>query len=130
MKKVLAIMLDAAEPTLIEKWMEDGSLPNLKRLSEQGIYGRLASVAETLSESAPFSFYTGRNPASHGAHCYAVFDKETMKFKAPGLDWMPMRPFWRAFQAGGPRAIILDAANSPALEPFNGLEITGWGSHD
>ncbi len=130
MRKILAIVLDAAEPTLIEKWMEDGSLPNLKRLKLKGAYGRLNSVAGWLAEAVPYCFYTGRNPASHGAHCYVMFEKETMKFRPPGPDWLPIRPFWRDFQAGGPRAVVLDVSNGPAPEPFNGVEIAGWATHD
>ena len=130
MRKILAIVLDAAEPSLIEKWMDDGSLPNLKRLKDQGAYGRLASVAGWLAEAVPYSFYTGRNPASHGAHCYVMFQKETMKFRPPGPDWLPIRPFWRNFREGGPRTIALDVSNCYAPEPFNGLEIAGWATHD
>jgi predicted AlkP superfamily phosphohydrolase/phosphomutase len=38
---VIAIGLDAVEPSLLEKWMSQGYLKNLSRLREQGIYGRL-----------------------------------------------------------------------------------------
>ncbi len=130
MTRILAIVLDAAEPSLIEKWIEDGNLPNLKRLQQQGAYGRLESVAGWLAEAVPYCFYTGRNPASHGAHCYVMFQKETMKFRPPGMDWLPIRPFWRNFKKGGPRAIVLDVSNGPALEPFNGIEIAGWATQD
>ena len=40
-KPVIAIGLDAADPTLIEPWIESGDLPNLRALSEQGTYSRL-----------------------------------------------------------------------------------------
>jgi len=130
MRKVMTIVLDAADPSLIEKWMDDGSLPNLKRLKEQGAYGRLAPISGWLAEAVPYSFYTGQGPASHGAHCYVMFQKETMKFRPPGPDWLPMRPFWRNFQKGGPRAIVLDVSNCYGPEPFNGLEIAGWATHD
>ena len=129
MRRILAIVLDAAEPSLIEQWMDDGSLPNLKRLREQGMHGRLDSVGGGLEEAVPYCFYTGQNPASHGAHSYVMFQKETMKFRSPGPDWLPMRPFWRRFREGGPRAIVLDVSNCYPPEPFNGLEISGWATH-
>ena len=38
---VLALALDASEWTLIERWARDGTMPNLKRLYEQGARCRL-----------------------------------------------------------------------------------------
>ena len=34
--KVLFIGLDSAEPSLIEKWLKNGDLPNLKKLFDRG----------------------------------------------------------------------------------------------
>lgn len=130
MRKILAIELDAAPPDLIEKWTQDGSLPTLKRLRASGRYGRLASVAEWLTEAMPYSMYGGRNPAESGLHCYAMWQPETMTMRPPAADWLPYQPFWRAFGPGGPRAIVLDASNVYAVEPFNGAEILGWATHD
>lgn len=130
MKKVLAIVLDAADPGLIEKWTADGSLPNLKRLRERGAYGRLASAAENLLEAVPYTFVSGRNPASHGAQGYATWQAESMTFRPPGPDWLPLVPFWRSLPSDGPRSIVLDVSNIYPLAPFNGIEIVGWASHD
>ncbi len=130
MKRILALELDAASPELIERWTDDGSLPNLKRLRAQGAYGRLESVAEWLAEATPYAFYTGLNPAVTALHCYTMWEKETMKVRPPGKDWLPYQPFWRSFKAGGPRSIVLDASNVYAPEPFNGLEVVGWATHD
>ena len=44
-RRLLAIGLDAAEPSLIERWIADGTLPNLRRLRQAGAYRRLASSA-------------------------------------------------------------------------------------
>jgi predicted AlkP superfamily phosphohydrolase/phosphomutase len=130
MRQVLVLVLDAASPELIEKWTEDGTLPNLRRLRQAGQYGRIASVAEWLAEATPYAFYSGRNPAATGLHCYAMWHMQNMTIRPPSKDWLPYLPFWRAFQANGPRAIVLDASNVYAPEPFNGSEIIGWATHD
>ncbi|MBL8077989.1 MAG: alkaline phosphatase family protein [Anaerolineales bacterium] len=130
MKKVLALVLDAADPALIERWIKTGDLPNLQRMQEHGMYGRVTSYAEWLAEATPFAFYTGQSPASHGVHCYVMWDAETMKLRPPSPDWLPIRPFWRRFSEGGPRAVVLDVSNSYTPEPFHGVEIVGWATHD
>jgi len=130
MQKVLALVLDAASPDLLEKWTDDNSLPNLRRLRRNGAYGRLASVAEFLAEAAPYAFFSGRNPAATGLHFYAMWDQQTMQVRPPGPDWIPFQPFWRTFQEAGPRAVVLDPSNVYAPEPFHGVEVIGWATHD
>jgi predicted AlkP superfamily phosphohydrolase/phosphomutase len=130
MKRVLALLLDAASPDLIEKWTDDGSLPNLRCLREGGAYGRLGSVAEWLAEGTHYAFHMGRNPGATGLAGYAVWQKATMRSRTPALDWLPFTPFWRAFRDRDPRAVVVDPANVYAPEPFNGVEIIGWAAHD
>lgn len=128
--KTFVLVLDAADLHLVEKWLDDGSLPVLKQLREKSIFIKLDSVAENLSEAVPFTFYSGRNPASHGALGYANWQQETMQFVPPSPSWLPLQPFWRAFSEDGPRAIVLDPSNTYAPTPFNGIEVLGWASHD
>jgi predicted AlkP superfamily phosphohydrolase/phosphomutase len=130
MTRVLAILLDAASPDLIEKWTDDGSLPNLKRLRKEGAYGRLDSVAEWLSEATHYVYHTGANPGATALAGYSIWDKETMQNRLPAADWRPFTPFWRTFREGGPRAVVVDPASVYAPEAFNGVEIIGWASHD
>jgi len=130
MKRILAIVLDAAAPELIEQWTDDNSLPNLRQLREKGAYGRLRSVAEFLAEAAPYAFFTGRNPAATGLHFYAMWDRESMQVRPPDRDWLAYEPFWRTFRGAGPRAVVLDPSNVYPPEPFNGAEIIGWATHD
>ena len=40
-KSTIVLGLDAAEPRLIEKWMAAGHLPNLRKIGQEGTYGRL-----------------------------------------------------------------------------------------
>lgn len=42
---------------------------------------------------------------------------------------LPVRPFWRALGAGR-RVVALDIPQAYAPEPFDGVEVLGWASHD
>ena len=70
---VLMIGIDAAEISLVRKWMHDGSLPNLRALRDRGAFGRLQSTARWLVGSPWPSFYTGTTPADHGMYHYLVW---------------------------------------------------------
>lgn len=128
--RVLMIGLDAAEPTLIEKWMDSGYLPNLRRLRAGGCYGRLTSPAKWLPASPWPTFFTGTTPAEHGYYYHLQWRPELMTLTRPSADWLPMRPFWRQPSFADRRVIALDVPLTYAPERFNGVEICGLGTHD
>ena len=61
-KGVFCIGLDGATFDLIDPWIREGKLPNLKRFMEEGTRGVLRSVIHPFSPQAWGSFMTGVNP--------------------------------------------------------------------
>ena len=61
--RVLAIGIDAAEPTLVRQLLERGDLPVLRGLAAEGVWGRATSPAAIASGAVWPSFLTGRAPA-------------------------------------------------------------------
>jgi predicted AlkP superfamily phosphohydrolase/phosphomutase len=56
---------DGMEPTLLEKYMAEGKLPNFARLKKEGTYRRLETTTPAISPVAWSSFMTGCHPAKH-----------------------------------------------------------------
>lgn len=129
-KRVLVIALDAAEPRLIERWTADGSLPTLKRLREQGVYGRLSSSADWLGGSPWPTFYTSQTPAEHGFYSYLAWRPGEMASVRPTPDYLPMAPFWYSLSAQGPRVIAIDIPLTYEPKPFNGVQVSNWATHE
>ncbi len=127
---VLMIGIDAAEISLVRKWMHDGSLPNLRALRERGAFGRLQSTARWLVGSPWPSFYTGTTPADHGMYHYLVWRQERMTHERPSPEWMPLQPFWRRIAASGRKVVAIDVPLAYSPEPFPGVEISGWATHE
>jgi predicted AlkP superfamily phosphohydrolase/phosphomutase len=127
---VLMIALDAAEPRLVEQWIDDGTLPNLKSLRARGIYGRLASTADWLAGSPWPTFYTGTTPDVHGLYNFMQWRADQMGHIRISPNWLPIRPFWRDLSKNGRRVVAIDLPLAFPPEPFNGLEISGWATHD
>ena len=130
MTRVLAIGFDAGDYRLLEKWMNDGSLPNLKRLRDVGAFGVLASTSDLLSGSAWFTFQTGMSPANHGMYNYLAWRQEKMTAEIPKREWATWPIFWRSFDENAPRAIVVDVPLVNEPQPFNGIEVIGWSTHD
>jgi predicted AlkP superfamily phosphohydrolase/phosphomutase len=128
-RRLLLIGLDAADIELVDRWTTDGTLPALAALRREGMWGPLATSARYLTGSPWPTFYTGQPCSEHGIYHDFQWRYERMEFAAPASDWLPVRPFWRAIE-GDVFAIAHDVPMTPGTEPFNGIETTGWGSHD
>ena len=128
--RVLMIALDAAEPTLVERWMNEGRLPNLRRLRDGGGHGRLRSSADWLAGSPWPTFHTGTTPGEHGMYHFVQWHPKRMTFVRPSSDWLPLRPFWRDAADRGRRVIAIDLPLTYPPQPLNGIEISGWCNDD
>jgi len=124
------IGLDAADADLVERWSDDGTLPNLARLRARGSYGRL-SGPDDVSLGPPWpSFYTGTPTSVHGLYTYVIWSPDRMTEIRPDPEVIPLEPFWRGFAPGGPRVVAMDVPLVYAPRPFHGVEVTGWGTHE
>ncbi len=63
--RVIVLGFDGIDSDLVEMWMQDGSLPNMQRLREQGSYAPLESANPPQSPVSWSSFATGTNPGKH-----------------------------------------------------------------
>ena len=127
---VLIISLDAAETTLIQKWMADGSLPNLSALRQRGSFGNLQTAADWLVSSPWPDVYTGTGVQEHGFSHYLVWRPDKMVSERPKSDWMPMKPFWRQLGEEGLRVVAVDIPNTYPPEGFDGVEVSSWSTSE
>jgi predicted AlkP superfamily phosphohydrolase/phosphomutase len=128
-RPVLMIGVDAAEITLVERWMAEGILPQLRALCERSTCVRLGSTAQWLVGSPWPSFYTGTTPADHGLYHYLQWRPERMIAARPAPDWLPLQPFWRDIAAHR-RVVAIDIPLTYAPGAFGGVEVCGWASHE
>ena len=67
-KKVLLIGWDAADWKVIHPLMDQGWMPSLKSLVENGVSGKMATLDPPLSPMLWTSIATGKRPFKHGIH--------------------------------------------------------------
>src|SRR4030067_3863505 len=73
--KVIVVGLDGATFTLLQPLMDEGKMPNLRKIIGNGASGILHSTHPPLTAPAWSSFATGKNPGKHGAHDFVVRNK-------------------------------------------------------
>jgi predicted AlkP superfamily phosphohydrolase/phosphomutase len=75
--RLVILGLDGMEPTLAEKFMAEGKLPNLARLKKEGAYSRLKTTTPAISPVAWSSFMTGSEPSKHNIFDFLSRDPRT-----------------------------------------------------
>jgi predicted AlkP superfamily phosphohydrolase/phosphomutase len=76
-KRLIVVGLDGQDPTLTDRFLKEGKLPNFQRLAEQGCYHRLATTFPSVSPVAWSSFSTGTHPARHNIFDFLDRDRRT-----------------------------------------------------
>ena len=76
-KRLIVVGLDGQEPTLTDRYMREGKLPNFRRLAEMGSYARLTTTFPSVSPVAWSSFSTGTNPGRHNIFDFLDRDRRT-----------------------------------------------------
>ena len=76
-RRAVIIGLDGLEPSLAERYMDEGLLPNLAKLRKAGSYARLQTTTPAISPVAWSSFMTGSAPAKHNIFDFLSRDPKT-----------------------------------------------------
>jgi predicted AlkP superfamily phosphohydrolase/phosphomutase len=123
MSKTLIIGLDGATFDLLRPWAEQGKLPNLQRLMEQGTWSPLESTLPPMTSPAWPSFATGKYPSKHG-----VFDFVSARqgnFNIVNATAIDAAPLWDLLSAQGKRVGVINVPVTYPPHPVNGFMISG-----
>jgi predicted AlkP superfamily phosphohydrolase/phosphomutase len=77
-QKLVVLGFDGMDPRLVQKWMDEGKLPNMKKLSSAtGGVHRLETTHSPESPTAWASFATGMNAGKHNIYDFLIRDTNT-----------------------------------------------------
>lgn len=75
--KVVVLGFDGVDPDLVKRYMLEGALPNIARLSREGTFQELGTTNPPESPVSWASFATGTNPGKHGIFDFLKRDPNT-----------------------------------------------------
>lgn len=152
--QVVIIGLDGMEPTLVEKFMNEGKLPHFSKLKNTGVYKKLATTIPSISPVAWSSFMTGCHPAKHNIFDFLSRNPQTYlpdlssaqisgpkKFLSLGKYKIPLSkpvikglrksiPFWKILGQNGIFSTILRIPITFPPEKFYGHLVSGMCAPD
>ncbi|MEO1153537.1 MAG: alkaline phosphatase family protein [Pseudomonadota bacterium] len=125
---LIVLGLDAADPALLETWIDAGHLPNLEAIINRGAYGRLETFDWYRAELPWTTFLTGAAPEETGYWApikYSPLDSKCRHIYAFDYDKFP--PFY-ARSPKNKRMAIFDMPQAPIAD-IDGVQVLAWGTH-
>ena len=126
--RVLAIGFDSAEPTVVEKYIDAGYLPTLRRLRDTGAYGRLENFDVFSAETPWTTFATGCSPQKLGywSPLRLAKGRYAMETRA-AYEYTEVPPFYALGDKA--RVAVFDVPQVRIVPGVNGIQVGAWGAH-
>jgi predicted AlkP superfamily phosphohydrolase/phosphomutase len=123
---VVVIGLDAADPVLLEQWIDEGKLPCLARLRASGAYARLTNFDISRAEACNTTFLTGCSPWRHGHWSPFRFlpDYGVTEIQYEFGEYPPFYALGDRY-----RVAVFDMPQTKLTDRLNGIQVLGWGAH-
>ena len=128
MNRFLLIGIDGAEPALIEPWMDDGRLPHLARLRDDGTYLRLASTTPPATFPAWTTCVTGVGPGKHGVFDFTQMQQGQYALRFVNSTHRRAPALWNVLSDASKRVGVLGVPATYPPEAVNGFMVSGFDS--
>jgi len=141
-KKVIILGIDAMDPKITERLIQEGKLPNLSYLKTNGTYLHLATTIPAESVVAWTSFATGLNPGSHGIFDfimrnpknylpYLSLNEISTEMQEPKIQIRRKgKVFWNILSQNKIPCFIFFCPNTFPAQPILGKILSGMGVPD
>jgi predicted AlkP superfamily phosphohydrolase/phosphomutase len=119
------IGLDGATFRLIGPWVNEGKLPVLGKLMEEGAWGDLESTIHPLSPQAWASFMTGKNPGKHGIFEFVDHEPNSYAIRYVNGGSVRGQKLWELLSDAGKRVCVINVPFTYPPDRVNGYLIAG-----
>jgi predicted AlkP superfamily phosphohydrolase/phosphomutase len=127
-RRLLVVIWEAAEKALVQRLLDEGRLPTLSVLVDDGGLLDVEGPHEQLTGALWPTFVTGTEPEVHGAISEWRWHPDEMRLRRySGAD---LRPFWTGLSAQGLSIGLVDVPFEAPGDVGAGFRVIEWGAHD
>ena len=124
--QVVVIGLDCAEPSLLFERFAD-RLPNLTRLRDRGVWGKLRSCDPPITVPAWMSMMSSKDPGTLGYYGFRNRADRSYEKMTTATSLAVHEPLlWDFLGAAGKRVILIGVPQTYPPRPVNGLMVTDF----
>ncbi|MFN7995719.1 MAG: alkaline phosphatase family protein [Bryobacteraceae bacterium] len=122
--KVLLVGWDAADWKVIYPLMAAGKMPNIERLTANGVAGQIATLHPPLSPMLWTSIATGKRPFKHGIHGFSEPTRDGRGIRPVTNLSRKSKALWNILNQNGLRSMVIGWWPSHPAEPINGVMVS------
>jgi predicted AlkP superfamily phosphohydrolase/phosphomutase len=129
--KILVAGYPGMEPTLVDRFMADGTMPTFAELARSGRSFELENSMDHLPDATWPEIYTGRDGVELGWYRFPtqLFAGDTEP-RTVRLDDFDLTAYWDHASAAGRLVAALDVPYTGSSPDINGIVLREWGTHD
>lgn len=124
-KKMLVVGLDGACWSLIDDWVRQGELPNIKKLKEEGTWGDLESCVPPITSPAWKCYSTGKNPGKLGVFWWENIDMGNKSAISPSSKSYKSKELWDCLNEEGFRTGVIGMPTTYPPKRIDGFMVCG-----
>jgi predicted AlkP superfamily phosphohydrolase/phosphomutase len=124
----IALGLDGATWDMLDGWIDDGRLPALERVVEEGCRATLESVVPPVTCPAWKCYSTGKNPGDLGVFWWAMWDRDGGRIVTPNHHSFRSADLWDYLGDAGYRSAVLNMPTTYPPKPLEGIMVSGFGA--
>jgi predicted AlkP superfamily phosphohydrolase/phosphomutase len=122
--RMIVVGLDGMPFGLMERFAQDGTMPNFGVLAREAIFRPMTSSIPEVSSVAWSSIITGTNPGEHGVYGFMDVAPGTYRLTFPNFNSLRVSPFWE--RAGSGRSVVINVPTTFPAREINGVLISGF----
>lgn len=124
-RKVLVIGLDGMTDLSLHGFVRSGQMPFVGKLIEEGSEGTLMSTMPPVTGPAWASFFTGRNPGSHGILDFFAASGDGRTRRLVNSRSVSGKTLWEILDESGKTQVVVNTPLTYPATPVRGAMITG-----
>lgn len=125
-KRVLLLGWDAADWQFLAPLLADGKMPNLQRLIDGGVSGKIATLQPVLSPMLWTSIVTGKLADRHGILGFVEPMPDGSEVRPVSSTSRKVKAIWNILSQSGRRAIVVNWFASHPAEPIQGCVVSNY----
>lgn len=127
---VIVVAWDSAEPSVLQRGIEEGWMPVLRDLREGGRSYSMSGSQRDVPGAVWPNTVTGTDVSGHGSYIDKQLVAGTYRIVQRSSREHASQPFWRWIHESGLRSVIVGVYGAPILRGLNGVQAIGWGTSD
>jgi len=125
-KKVVVLGLDGVPYSLLNRFADDGTMPNVGKLRDEGTLRSMTASIPEVSSTSWSTFMTGVNPGRHGIYGFMELEQERYSWKFPNFNDLKSRTLWERAGNENKKSIVLNVPSTYPARPLSGMLVSGF----